>query len=53
MIAQALSRNPRLIVITQEAGGSADKPRIPYVCDKENLRSIDLLTLIEEEDWTF
>ena len=53
VIAQALSRNPRLIVVTQEAGGSADKPRIPYVCDKENLRSIDLLTLIEEEDWTF
>jgi Domain of unknown function (DUF4411) len=53
VIAQALARNPRLIVITQEAGGSADKPRIPYVCEREAVRHINLLTLIEEEDWVF
>jgi hypothetical protein len=53
VIAQALSQKPRLVVITQEAGGSADKPRIPYVCDQEGVRNIDLLTLIEEEDWSF
>ncbi len=53
VIAQALGRTPRLVVVTQEAGGTADRPRIPYVCSQEGLRHIDLLTLIEEEDWTF
>lgn len=53
VIAQALARTPRLVVVTQEAGGTADRPRIPYVCNQEGLRHIDLLTLIEEEDWTF
>lgn len=53
VIAQALAHNPRLVIVTQEAGGSADKPKIPYVCDQERLRHIDLLALIEEEDWTF
>lgn len=53
VIAQALASNPRLIVVTQEAGGTSEKPRIPFVCDQEGVRHIDLLTLIEEEDWTF
>ena len=53
VIAQALAGNPHLVVVTQEAGGTADKPRIPYVCDREGVRHIDLLTLIEEEDWSF
>ncbi|OAH37553.1 hypothetical protein AX777_25735 [Sphingobium yanoikuyae] len=53
VIAQALAGNPRLVVVTQEAGGTADKPRIPFVCDREGVRHIDLLTLIEDEDWTF
>ena len=46
VIAQALAGNPRLVVVTQEA-------RIPFVCDREGVRHIDLLTLIEEEDWSF
>ena len=53
VIAQALAANPHLVVVTQEAGGSADKPRIPYVCDQLGVRHINLLTMIEEEDWTF
>lgn len=53
VIAQALARNPPLVVITEERGGAAEKPRIPFVCDREGVRHIDLLTLIEEEDWTF
>lgn len=53
VIAQALASTPRLVVITQESGGSADKPKIPYVCTQEGIRHIDLLTLIEEEDWSF
>ena len=53
VIAQALAGKPRLVVVTEEHGGSADKPRIPFVCDQEGVRHLDLLTLIEEEDWTF
>lgn len=53
VIAQALASIPNLVVVTEERGGSADKPRIPYVCDREGLRHIDLLTLIDEEDWSF
>lgn len=53
VIAQALAANPHLIVVTQEAGGSANSPRIPFVCGQEGARCIDLLTLIEEEDWSF
>jgi hypothetical protein len=53
VIAHALVHDPKLVVVTQEAGGSADKPRIPYVCDQENIRHINLLALIEEEDWIF
>lgn len=53
VIAQALASQPRLVVITQESGGSADKPKIPFVCDQEGIRHINLLDLIEEEDWSF
>ncbi len=53
VIAQALAGSPPLVVVTQEAGGSVDRPRIPFVCDQVGVRHIDLLTLIEEEDWVF
>lgn len=53
VIAQALACRPRLVVITQEVGGSVDKPKIPFVCEQEGIRHIDLLALIEEEDWSF
>lgn len=53
VIAQALCPNPPLIVLHQEYGGSLKSPKIPFVCDQENLRHIDLLTLIEEEGWSF
>ena len=53
VIAQALGDNPSLVVVTQEAGGSAASPRIPYVCDQEGIQHINLLTLIEDEDWIF
>lgn len=53
VIALALSHNPRLTVITQERGGTADKPKMPYVCDQEDLRYIDVLQLIRDQKWTF
>jgi hypothetical protein len=53
VIAQALVGNPPLVVITQEAGGSQGKPKIPFVCQAEGLTCIDLLAMIEAEDWAF
>lgn len=53
VIALALSHNPRLTVITEEKGGSATKPKMPYTCDQEDLRHIDFLQLIRDQKWKF
>lgn len=53
VLAQALAGAPPLTIVSEEAGGSEKSPKIPYVCQQEGLRVINLLTLIEEEDWTF
>ena len=53
VIAQAMAGDPVLTVVTQESGGSADRPRIPYVCQSEGVPCIDLLAMIDAEDWTF
>jgi hypothetical protein len=53
VIALALSHNPRRTVITQERGGTTNKPKMPYVCDQEDLRYIDVLQLIRDQKWTF
>lgn len=53
VLAQALASDPPLTIVSEEAGGSQKSPKIPYVCQQEGLRVINLLTLIDEEDWTF
>lgn len=53
VIALALAASPQCTVITQEAGGTPDKPKIPSVCFAFGLRCIDLLTLFDDEDWSF
>jgi Domain of unknown function (DUF4411) len=53
VIALALSHNPRLTVITEEKGGSAQKPKMPYACDQEGLRNINVLQLIRDQKWKF
>ena len=53
VIAQAMIQNPHYIIVTEEQGGSSKSPKIPYVCIQEGLRHINLLTLIEDEDWSF
>jgi|SRR5271165_6347150 len=53
VLAQALAVDPHLIIVSEEKGGSENSPKIPYVCAQEELRCIDLLSLIEEEDWSF
>ena len=49
VIALAQIHNPQLTVVTEERGGTGDKPHIPYVCQEEDLRCIDLLALITEQ----
>lgn len=53
VIALALSNDPSLTVITEEYGGSAAKPKMPFVCREEGLRSINFLQLIRDKKWTF
>jgi hypothetical protein len=53
VIAQALSANPRHVVVTEEQGGSDKSPKIPSVCKVEGIECINLLGLIEREDWSF
>lgn len=51
VIATAESRN--WAVVAHEEGGSADKPRIPYVCDQCRIRHLRFLDVIRAEGWTF
>ncbi len=53
VIAQALSAKPYHTVVTQEAGGSAKQPNIPWVCQEVGVPSINLLAMIDQEDWVF
>jgi len=48
-----MTHNPLLTIVTEERGGGARKPKIPFVCRQEGLRSISLLQLIEEQNWRF
>jgi hypothetical protein len=49
VIALAQTHNPPLTVVTEEKGGTAEKPHIPYVCQEEDIRCISLLALITEQ----
>lgn len=53
VIALAMSVTPHLTVVTDEKGGSGKSPKIPYVCNQEGIASVNLLTLIDNEDWVF
>lgn len=44
----ALADTRDLAVVTEEKGGTDLKPKIPYVCGKENIRCITLLDMIRE-----
>ena len=39
VLAQALAGDPRLVVVSEEKGGSENSPKIPYVCALEELRA--------------
>lgn len=50
----ALAKSPPTsTVVTQEAGGSAKSPKIPFVCQVEGLTCISVLEMIDNEDWVF
>lgn len=40
-------------VVTHEQGGSATKPRIPYVCGQRQVACMDMLGVIRAERWRF
>ena len=40
-------------VVTQEQGGSAAKPRIPYVCTARGVTCMSILDVIRTEGWRF
>ena len=53
VIAQA--EQSSALLVTEERGGSATSPRIPYVCAQRGfgVRCIDMLGLIRAEGWSF
>jgi hypothetical protein len=53
VIAQAMAANPMLIVVTQEDGGSAARPKIPYVCAQQGITCMRVLDVIQAENWSF
>jgi hypothetical protein len=53
VISLALVHSPKLIVVTEENGGSANRPAIPYVCHTMKLTPINLLQLIQAYAWKF
>ena len=53
VISLALLNNPALIVVTEENGGSANRPAIPYVCRALNITTISVLQLIQAYAWKF
>lgn len=49
----ALAETRGFTVITEEGRGGMKKPQIPFVCEARGVRCINLLTLLDEEDWIF
>jgi hypothetical protein len=48
----ALAKVRGLVVVTEEGRGSTKKPKIPDVCEAVGIHCVNLLGLLEEEDWT-
>jgi hypothetical protein len=53
VIALSIVKSPKLTIVTGEKGGSEISPKIPYVCQQENIRCINILDLIKEQKWVF
>lgn len=48
-----LARVRNATVVTQERGGSRDRPRIPLVCSHFQVPCIDIVGFIRQRGWTF
>ena len=50
----ALAELRQAIVVTGEGSdGTANRPKIPYVCGQRNVRCFRFLDVIQQEGWTF
>ncbi|GAB3888761.1 DUF4411 family protein [Terrabacter terrigena] len=49
----ATARMNGCAVVTEERGGSQQKPRIPYVCQQRGVPVHSVLEVIRAEGWTF
>lgn len=49
----ALARLQTCPVVTQEQGGTAAKPRIPFVCKGRSIPCMTMLDVIRSEKWKF
>ena len=47
----ALARARGHVVVTEESPGNARRPRIPYVCNHYGVDCVNVLKLIQREDW--
>jgi len=53
VIGLSLTYDPHLIVVSEENGGAAHRPAIPFVCGAEGVKCIKLVDLIRREKWRF
>jgi hypothetical protein len=46
---------PRLVVVTEEIriGGSDRKPKMPFICDRSNIRCITFVEMLRESGFSF
>ena len=49
VIAYALTGSPFHTVVTEEQGGTSERPKIPVICESEKIRCISLMQLISEQ----
>lgn len=49
----ALAKQHNLVVITEERGGSASKPKIPFICQDIDVPCMTMLDFIREMKWSF
>lgn len=55
VIACALCHQPKLTLVTEEKGGTENKPKIPSICadSRYNIPCMNVLGLIQAEKWVF
>lgn len=49
----ATARVSNAIVVSNEKGGSLEKPKIPFVCSQLSIQCVDLLEMIRSLNWRF